>query len=256
MKDGSTARHVVAVRGNLPLIEKNGKLVEADSGKYLLEHVPEFEPLFISVHHLKVSQFHLETQSGSELNHNFEFYAEFESPFRLQRVFLVLELRTTKAGKLLFIREIGTLAPRDSEPLSWEIPLNGGLGDVTYRMHLFVGGLEVLNSQMPWEVREAILDRMVAKRTQGAADRPPQPFVGPAPEYPSALRKAKISGRVTVYIRVGIRGNVSDPKVVSASDPAFGAAALEAIRQWRFLPKVSSGIPTAVGVNMPMNFTP
>ena len=132
----------------------------------------------------------------------------------------------------------------------------GGLGEGHYKVHLFSGGHEVLNSMMPWETRERILDRMVAGRTLGAPDRPPQPFLGPAPDYPPALRQAKVEGRAVVRIQVGIRGEVLNPRLDSATDPAFGEAALAAIRQWRFLPEISGGVPRPVTVDFPFGFTP
>jgi TonB family protein len=256
VKEGSAMEHVVAVRGSEPLIQKNGKLIEAESGHYTLKRVPEFEPVFVSVRHLEVSQFHHQSQSGSESGADFDLDAELESSFRLEQVFLVLEMSTEKAGKLLFLREIGSLAPHTPTVISWDVPLLGGLGNGTFHLHLFVRGIEVLNSQIPAEVRERILDQMVAKRIRGATNRPPAPFVGPSPEYPPALRQAKVSGRATVHILVGVNGKVSDTKIVSASDPFFGAAASDAIGQWRFLPQVTGGVPTSVGVDLPFTFSP
>ena len=42
----------------------------------------------------------------------------------------------------------------------------------------------------------------------------------------------------------------------SASDPAFGEAALAAIRMWRFLPSVRNGTPVATNAVIPFVFDP
>jgi outer membrane biosynthesis protein TonB len=47
---------------------------------------------------------------------------------------------------------------------------------------------------------------------------------------------------------------VSDPKLVAASLPEFGEAAMAVIRQWRFLPTVKNGHPVPTRVEMPFNF--
>jgi TonB family protein len=56
----------------------------------------------------------------------------------------------------------------------------------------------------------------------------------------------------------GAPGNarVHDPTPKCTTDPAFGEAALEAVRFWRFLPKVKDGRPVEALVELPFSFTP
>ena len=82
----------------------------------------------------------------------------------------------------------------------------------------------------------------------------PRPFVGPSPEYPPGLRKAKVKGEAMIRLQIRANGAVLDPQVRSASDPAFGEAALAAIRMWRFLPKVKDGRPVGTEAEMPFSF--
>jgi TonB family protein len=134
------------------------------------------------------------------------------------------------------------------------VPLAEELGSGSYQLHVFTQGREVFNSLQPWEFREGVLNQMVMKRIEGVQDAPPQPFVGPVPEYPPALRKKRVKGEAVVAVRITHLGVVADPEVVEASDPAFGQAALVAVRQWRFLPQVKGGRPVEINVRVPFGF--
>ena len=255
VKDDAAITLVMGVRDRTPLIERAGQLVKADTQVYLLQKSPEYEPVLISVNSVRADVNYVEMNGGSELNHNFEFHARLESRYDLENVYLALELFTGQLGKLIYVQEVGMIGPEHPQSISLSVPFLGKISG-KYYVHLFVRGNEVLNSTMPEEMRERVLDQMVAKRIHGAEDRPLRPFVGPSPVFPAALRAAKTTGQAVVHIRVDAQGRVQNPQVFSASDPAFGAAALAAIRLWRFLPKVVHGTPTASSVAIPFRFAP
>jgi TonB family protein len=48
---------------------------------------------------------------------------------------------------------------------------------------------------------------------------------------------------------------VIDPVVKSASDPAFGEAALGAVKLWRFLPRVKDDYPPETRADVPVVFS-
>jgi len=244
-------------RDTRPCVEVEGKLVTAPGDRYALRKIDEYLPVFISVQDLNVRTTHLEiVGSPTQLNHEFHFKARFETPYRLDDVFMVLDLDTESAGKTLFLCEIGQLTPREPKPVALTIPLAYALGSGHFHIHLFVGGPEALHSAIPFAEREAALDRMVAKRIQAAGDAEPKLFIGPTPEYPSSLRKAKAKGQTVVSVRIGTNGRTLEPVVKSASDPAFGEAALAAVRLWRFLPKVKDGRPVETKAEIPFDFAP
>jgi len=97
---------------------------------------------------------------------------------------------------------------------------------------------------------------MVAARIGHDQDVGPRPLITPAPDYPDALRKTKQKGQAVLAFRIGVRGEILEPTVTSATDPAFGEAALAAIRLWRFLPQVRGGSPVETAAEMPFNFAP
>lgn len=229
----------------------------ATTHRYALLSVPEYAPMFVSVRDLQVKNFHItEVSDGQEVNRDLIFNAEFESSYPLERVIMVLELITEKEEKMIFLRQIGTLARHEPHTVSVTVPMTADLGLARYHLHLFVNGHEVLHSLIPSGVREEILDGMVARRIKGAGDGPPQPFIDPAPEYPGALLKAKVTGSVVVHFHIDTRGRVQSPQVMKTSDPAFGASALEAIQAWRFLPLIRKGQPVETVAEMPFDFSP
>ena len=246
---------VLRADGSRPLVEENGKLVPASGSRFALKPITEFLPVYISVRHLDVQTNYTNVEdSGAQINNELKFHATFESPYRLESVFLLLDLDTDSAGKVFFLWEVGTLEPHSPKPISLTVPLVAALGRGRFQFHLFAGGPEVLHSELPFDFCEAVLDRMVAKRVENSPDTMPKPFVGPAPEYPERLRKTKIAGRAVVSIRVSPRGRVLDPVVKNASDPAFGESALAAVRQWRFLPLIKNGEAQEMKVDMPFVF--
>jgi TonB family protein len=246
---------VVRARGNRAYVVVDGKYVVADGRRFALQKTAEYLPFFVAVRDLEVKTHHLEV-SGSELNHDFIFRARLESPFYLDDVFIVLELNSENIGKVIFLQEVGNLEARESKTVSVTVPLSSGLGEGKYQFHLFAGGREVLHSNIPPMQRDHVLDQMTLRRIADVQDAPPKPFIGPGPEYPSALLKTKTTGQVVVSLRIGANGQVYDPKVKSASDPAFGEAALVAVRLWRFLPQVRHGRPVETFVDLPFDFKP
>jgi iron complex outermembrane receptor protein len=70
---------------------------------------------------------------------------------------------------------------------------------------------------------------------------------------------ALASGRkVTVAVRVtvGADGSVTNPEIVESGGPQFDAAALTAIRQWKFRPAMRADTPVASRIRVPFLFVP
>jgi TonB family protein len=258
VEDNGKGHLVRRVLGHMPMYEDtNGKFVEVVQPRFMLKPVAEYSPAFVSIRHVQVVTHVLENMStGDELNHSFEFRGEFESSFPLENVFVALDLNTSDEGKILFIREIGRLKPRDPKAIVINVPMATSIGEGHYKLHLFSDGVEVLQSQMPLPYVEQSLDKMVKKRVAGIKDAAPSPFVGPPPEYPEKLFKANVSGRAVIHFTLSPNGRVVDPVLKSATDPAFGESALAAARMWRFLPKIKDGAAVPVQVDLPFNFSP
>lgn len=243
------------VHRHTPIVEVDGKMVVADGGRFTLMKAEEYLPVFIEVKNLEVKTHHL-NMMGATLNRDFLVQATLETPYDLDDVYLVLELSSDLEDKTLFLQEVGKLEPRQFKTISASVRLAFDLGRGKYVLHLFADGQEVLQSKIPFLARDAVLDRMTARRITGVQDAAPTLFTGPGPEYPRKFLKAKTQGQAIISIRVGANGQVYDPAVKSATDPAFGQSALEAVRLWRFLPRVERGRPVETRVDVPFNFAP
>jgi TonB family protein len=74
------------------------------------------------------------------------------------------------------------------------------------------------------------------------------------PVYPAIAQSARVSGTVTIEATIGSDGKVVDAKVVR-SIPLLDQAALDAVRQWEYLPTMLNGVPVPVLVTVTINFT-
>ncbi len=90
--------------------------------------------------------------------------------------------------------------------------------------------------------------------TLGPGIRPPKAVNTVEPAYPEAARKAKLSGSVVVAMAVNGKGDVDDVKVVRSSNRQFEQNAMDAAKQWKFLPATKDGQPVAVQMNSEMTF--
>jgi len=254
--DGQYHR-VVKISGNRPFIMENGKAVASKSDHFALRKAEEYLPILITLsdRDTSSSSMHL-AGTDSYLNNQFHFSAKFESADTLEDVFIVLELDLSNGGKGIFAYEIGRLEARVPKPVEVSVPLGNHLGAGQLDLHLFVAGSEVLNSEQPANIREALLDRMIAKRIAGASASALRPFYGSAPAYPAALRQSGLKGEAVVNLRVTPEGKVLEPVVERASEAPFGEEARAAVQQWRFLPRVVTGQPVETRVSIPFAFDP
>ena len=81
----------------------------------------------------------------------------------------------------------------------------------------------------------------------------PECVTAAQPVYPADAMQAGVQGRVVVQVLVGKDGLVKDARIVS-SIPMLDAAALTAVRNYRFTPARSKGQPVAVWVAVPVKF--
>lgn len=75
--------------------------------------------------------------------------------------------------------------------------------------------------------------------------------------YPSILRDSRVSGRVVIELIVDANGRPrpGSARVVDASHPAFGEAALRAVDRFRFRPAMMGGTAVPVRVTIPIQWT-
>lgn len=79
------------------------------------------------------------------------------------------------------------------------------------------------------------------------ADCAPIPFVRVRPVYPAAAEQNRIQGWVLLEFSISEIGSVINPRVKRAFPPMiFERAALNAIKKWRYKPKIENGKPVTL----------
>ena len=93
-------------------------------------------------------------------------------------------------------------------------------------------------------LQEAMLRRMPAVSPPPSADIPPQLIFRQQPTYPPRALERGVQGMVRVQFTIGADGNVKDAVVIWSDPPRlFDAAALNAVRRWRYRPRFLNGRP-------------
>ena len=95
---------------------------------------------------------------------------------------------------------------------------------------------------------------MIAPLRIGGQIQAPKKIKDVQPVYPAIAQSARVSGAVTIEATIGPDGKVMDAKVVR-SIPLLDQAALDAVRQWEYLPTLLNGVPVPVVVSVTINFT-
>lgn len=236
-------------------VSVDDRILHANGPNCGLADVEDFIPVLVTVRDFQVRTRYIDA-GNTAINNDFEFHATFTSPTTLEDVFLVLDLKAAKSGHSLAGYGFGRLEAGVTRRIDITVPLRGEMGAGTCVLHLFSNGLELLNSEMPAAYRDRALDRLIAKRIASVKRSEVVPLIGSAPEYPERLKKSNLTGHTLVTLHIDRRGHVVDPEVVQASDPDFGEAALAAVREWRFLPRVRDGHPVDCKINIPFDFVP
>lgn len=85
-------------------------------------------------------------------------------------------------------------------------------------------------------------------------DTPPEPITKVSPVYPDLAREAGVDGTVMTRALVCVNGTVADVHIVK-SIPMLDAAAVAAVRRWRYQPAIRVGRPVAIWVDAPVRFS-
>lgn len=88
----------------------------------------------------------------------------------------------------------------------------------------------------------------------GGAIREPRKIRDAPPVYPELARAAKIEGLVILEATIDERGVVTDARVLR-SVPLLDAAALTALKQWRYTPTLLNGVPVRVLMTVTFRFS-
>lgn len=85
-------------------------------------------------------------------------------------------------------------------------------------------------------------------------NRQPQITRVVTPFFPTSLRMLNREGEAMVSFVVGVKGRVSQVRVVSATHPLFGENAANSVKHWRFIPGKREGRLVNVRMQVPVYF--
>jgi len=83
---------------------------------------------------------------------------------------------------------------------------------------------------------------------------PPVPTHRVSPRHPPEMINQLTNGSALIECAVAADGTIASLKVVSATTPSFGQAALDALQQWTFEPGRRDGQPVPVTLRIPIEF--
>jgi TonB family protein len=73
------------------------------------------------------------------------------------------------------------------------------------------------------------------------------------PVYPAIAQSARVQGIVIIEATIDVDGSVADTQILR-SIPLLDQAAIDAVRQWRFVPTLLNGQPTPIIMSVTVNF--
>jgi protein TonB len=76
---------------------------------------------------------------------------------------------------------------------------------------------------------------------------------GPKPLYPPIAKVTRTQGTVRIQASIGRDGSIRNLQLISGP-PLLVAAAIEAVRQWRYKPTLLNGEPVEVITEIAVNF--
>lgn len=111
-------------------------------------------------------------------------------------------------------------------------------------------------AQVQRQQAAALAARRMAEQNVRSLDSQPVPLRRTPPKYPEELRTLSVPGKAVVAFIVDQNGDVLGASVVSATNPEFGKAAVEAVSEWKFRAGIKGGRHVNTRMEVPIVFAP
>jgi len=110
----------------------------------------------------------------------------------------------------------------------------------------------------PRELAEPVLPDSTGCVATAAGGRiqPPTKLRHVSASYPTLLYQTGADGHVVLDLRIDTDGRPRDIRVITSAHPDFDAAAIEAVRQWRFSRTLLNCVPVELSMTVHVNFVP
>ena len=145
--------------------------------------------------------------------------------------------------------------PIDASALNPSLPPEKILGSEVYTLH--VNRPNLTSSSGSWILSFAQLDEYeipVYKRRDPLAA--PVPMQMTDPKYPPELIKGHVQGEVVLYAIIRKDGSIDSIQIVRGLDPQLDRNAIDAFKQWTFLPATRDKVPvdSEVVIHVPFRY--
>jgi len=165
-----------------------------------------------------------------------------------------------KKGDVIFVEMLAATSPQFGfalaaalEAFAFDPAVRGGVpgyARVTYQ-HAF------LKKALPDEIGDALdreEDRPNTIHNPSELNQPLKPFSHIDPIFPTAWRGRASTGTATIEFLVNRDGHVCLPRIISASAPEFGYAAVQAVSVWLFDSPMIGGSSVFARMRIPFDF--
>jgi len=240
-------RPIVAVRGETPYVEINGKQVAVPLNRLKLH--PSDGPFHSSRGAAPAWVFTSKLSARRKLNSNvdsmnltnihnvLEFSVDLESPTLIDKVWILVTMGSDTGYHETLVQEVGTLRPYKLKSLSIERRLYQDLGDDPHvDLSVFAQNREVFHSLMDLDIVTSGITGIIARVRQGVTDGETEPYLTFPPREASRAKNP-----VKLDLDIDRHGSVKSATVTDSSDPRTEKNLLEAVKHWWFLPKRVDG---------------
>ena len=131
----------------------------------------------------------------------------------------------------------------------------GGTGSPTDRLNTVIQDAlcPIVTAPPPVRVEKALVPEASPRYRVGGLVSAPRPLRTPPPVYPAVAQRARISGLVRLEAIIATDGRVLSVHVLNGH-PLLVAAAVEAVRTWRYTPPLLNGDPIELVMQVDVTF--
>jgi TonB family protein len=241
--------------GVTPKVFDNGKWVEVYTPKEkITKRASAYADGFVKFTDFRIDA--LFDEGGSPMENMFKLEGVAVSDRSLKNCYLLFEFQPDPGNApTLVTAALPDLDAGVSTQFRLRIPQDPTLHlqERNYTVHFFSGVREHATSEMDETDQKIALDHTDSAILARTENRPLKPLLRARPERPANVPD-DMPGAATVRCVVGYDGLIESAAVVSCSAPAFGDAALDAIRQWIFIPAIKNHVYVKTTVDIPLQF--
>ncbi|OIR04348.1 hypothetical protein GALL_135480 [mine drainage metagenome] len=253
---------VIRVLGDIPYVLDGDRLAPANPGEFAMRPITQYHkgmppPVIINVDNVDVGSQGIQFVGDSQvINNQFDISIKITSPIDLANVYVVFVISGERGRKSILVREVGDLKAGEPDFFEYHVPIASEMGPFRYRVRFFSNGLELFFPSEGWGYINAEVAQRIRVETEGVDRENPRPYVIAHPEIPESVIKSGKKKTVLVHATILASGVVPDAHAAAGTPADVADAAVKAIENSYFLPKIVDGFAQNCNVSIPVVFDP